>query len=64
MHEIKVEINRVEHEVIRAHKVLEQRLKGFEDADAWTSDDLATELGSGRPCTRKGSGNYLKNNSQ
>ena len=38
-------MNRVGHDVIRAHKVLEQRLKGIEDAGAWTSEDLATEFG-------------------
>ena len=32
VHKIKVEINRVEHEAIRAHQVLEQRLKRFEDS--------------------------------
>ena len=45
VYEIKVEVNRVEHDVIHAHKVLEQRLKGIEDASAWTSEDLATEFG-------------------
>ena len=45
VHEIKVEINRVEDEAVRARKVLEQRLKGIEDAGAWTSDDLAIEFG-------------------
>ena len=34
VHEIKVEINRGEHEAICACKVLEQRLKGIEDANA------------------------------
>ena len=45
VHEVKIEINRVEHEAIRACKVLEQRLKGIEDAGAWTNEDLATEFG-------------------
>ena len=45
MHEIKIEINRVEHEAISARQVLEQRLKGFEMARAWISEDLATEFG-------------------
>ena len=34
VYEIKVEVNRVEHDAIHARKVLEQRLKGIEDADA------------------------------
>ena len=34
----------MEHEAICVRKVLEQRLKGFEDAGAWTNDDLATEF--------------------
>ena len=34
VHEIKVEIKRVEHEAICARNVLEQRLKGIEDAGA------------------------------
>ena len=38
-------MNRLEHDAVRARQVLEQRLKGFEDADAWTSKDLATEFG-------------------
>ena len=45
MYEIKVKVNHVEHDAIRARKVLEQRLKGIEDAGAWTSEDLATEFG-------------------
>ena len=34
MHEIKVEINRVEQEAIRARQVIDQRLKGYEAAGA------------------------------
>ena len=45
MHEIKVEINRVEYDAIHAHRVLEHRPKGFEIAGVWTSDDLAKEFG-------------------
>ena len=44
VHEIKVKINRVEHEMIRACQVLEQCLKGFEATTAWTSDDLTKEF--------------------
>ena len=43
--EMKVEINRVEQEVIRARQIIDQRLKGFEDAGAWTTKDLTTEFG-------------------
>ena len=32
VHELKVEINRVEHEALRARQVIDQRLKGYEDA--------------------------------
>ena len=46
MHLIKVEDNRVEHDVIRARQVLELCLKGFETAGAWTSEDLATKFGN------------------
>ena len=52
--EIKVEINRMEHEAIRARKVLEQCLKGFEDAGAWTSDDLAIEFGKWQAMHKEG----------
>ena len=45
MHKIKVEINRVEHGAIHAHQALDQRLKGFETASAWTTEDLTTEFG-------------------
>ena len=45
MHEIKVEMNHVEHDKIRAHQVLEQCLKGLETARAWISDDLIKEFG-------------------
>ena len=45
VHEIKVEINRVEQEAIRARQVIDQRLKGYEDAGAWTREDLTTEFG-------------------
>ena len=34
VYEIKVQVNRVEHDAMRAHKVLEQRMKGIEDASA------------------------------
>ena len=34
MHEIKAKINRVEQEAIRACQVIDQRLKGYEDAGA------------------------------
>ena len=44
----------MEHEAIRACKVLEQRLKGFEDAGAWTSDDLATEFGKWQAMHKEG----------
>ena len=44
MHEIKVKINRVEHNAIRALQILEQPLKGFETAGAWTSDDPTKEF--------------------
>ena len=45
VHELKVEINRVEHEALRARQVIDQRLKSFEDAGAWTTEDLTTEFG-------------------
>ena len=45
VHKIKVEINRVEQEAIRARQVIDQRLKGYEDAGAWTTKDLTTEFG-------------------
>ena len=54
VHDIKVEINQVEHEAIRARKVLEQRLQGIEDAGAWTSDDLATEFGKWQAMHKEG----------
>ena len=44
MHEIKIEINRVEHEAIRARQLLDQRLQGFERAGAWTDDRMAEEF--------------------
>ena len=44
MHEIKTEINCVEHEAIRARQVLGQRLQGFERAGAWTDDRMAEEF--------------------
>ena len=44
MHDIKVEINHVEHDAIHARQVLEQRLKGFETTGAWTSHDLTKEF--------------------
>ena len=34
VHEIKAKINHMEHEAIRARKILEQRLKGFEEVGA------------------------------
>ena len=34
VHELKVEINRVEQEAIYARQVIDQRLKGIEDAGA------------------------------
>ena len=37
-------INHMEHDVICACQVLEQRLKGFERARAWTSDDRTGEF--------------------
>ena len=54
VHEIKVEINQVEHEAIRTCKVLDQRLKGIEDAGAWTSDDLAIEFGKWQAMHKEG----------
>ena len=45
VHEIKVKINHLEHEAIRTRQVLEQRLKGFETAGAWTTEDLTTKFG-------------------
>ena len=44
MHEIKVHINHVEHDMIHVRQVLDQCLKGFERAGAWTSDDLTKEF--------------------
>ena len=44
VHEIKTEINRVEHEAIRARQVLDQRLTGFERAGAWTDAHMAEEF--------------------
>ena len=43
--ELKTEINRVEQEAIQARQIIDQRLKGYEDAGAWTTEDLATEFG-------------------
>ena len=54
VHEIKVEINCVEHEAVRARQIIEQQLKGIEDAGAWTSDDLATEFGKWQAMHKKG----------
>ena len=45
VHEMKAEIHRVEQEAIRARQVIDQRLKGYEDAGAWTREDLTTEFG-------------------
>ena len=45
VHEIKWEINRVEQEAIHARQVIDQRLKGYEEAGAWTTKDLTTEFG-------------------
>ena len=45
VHELKTEITRVEQEAIRARQVIDQRLQGFEDAGAWTREDLTTEFG-------------------
>ena len=45
VHEIKMEINYVEQEAIRARQVFDQRLKGYEEAGAWTTKDLTTEFG-------------------
>ena len=36
---MKAEITRVEQEAIRARQVIDQRLKGYEDAGAWTRED-------------------------
>ena len=44
LHEIKIEMNHVEHDAICAHQVLEQRLKEFEAAGAWTTEDLTTKF--------------------
>ena len=44
MHEIKMEINRIEHEAIHARQVLDQRLKGFEMAGALTNADLTSKF--------------------
>ena len=44
VHKVKVEVNSVEHDAIRAHQVLEQCLKGFKTTGAWTSDDLTKEF--------------------
>ena len=44
----------MEHEAICAHKVLEQRLKGIEDATAWTSEDLAIEFGKWQAMHKEG----------
>ena len=35
----------MEHEAIRARQVIDQRLKGYKDAGAWTTKDLTTEFG-------------------
>ena len=45
--DVRVKINRVEYDATcaRAHQVLEQRLKGLETTNAWTSEDLATKFG-------------------
>ena len=62
MHELKTESNRVEQEAIRARQVIDQRLKGFEDAGAWTTKDLAIEFSeSGRQCTESRSSKSSKN---
>ena len=45
VHELKVELNRVDHEALRACQVIDQRLKGYEDAGAWTREDLTTKFG-------------------
>ena len=45
VHELKREINHVEQEAIRACQVIDQRLRGFEDAGARTTKDLTTEFG-------------------
>ena len=44
MHEIKLEINQVEQEVIRACHVLKQRLKRFEIVRAWTNENLTIKF--------------------
>lgn len=45
MHKIKTEITCVDHDAIGACKGLEQCLKGFEIARAWTCADLTMEFG-------------------
>ena len=42
VHELRTELNRVEQEAIRARQVIDQRLKGYETASAWTAEDLTT----------------------
>ena len=54
VHGIKVEINQVEHEAIRARQVIEQRLKGFEIAWAWSSDDLTKEFAKWQANAQRG----------
>ena len=45
VHELKMEINQVEQEAIRALQVIDQRLKGYEEAGAWMTKDLTTGFG-------------------
>ena len=34
LHQVRVEMNRIEHDAIQAHQGLDQRVKGFEEARA------------------------------
>ena len=45
LHQVKMEMSKIEHDAIRACQGLEQHLKGFEDAGAWISAGLQENFG-------------------
>ena len=40
LHQVRVEMNRIKHDAIWARQGLAQRVRGFEEAGAWTSAGL------------------------
>ena len=44
LHQVKVEMNRIEHNAIWAHQGLDQCVQGFEDVGAWISAGLQAEF--------------------